>query len=75
MYQAKDVPGQLVANRIRRNIAQIMQARGMSGTSGLPSISGMGLYRFISGKSDMTLTRVQRIADDLGVTVAELLSG
>ena len=73
MYQVKEVEGQIYTNRIRKNVARIMESRGMAGSKGLPSLSHQGLYLFIAGKSDMTVTRVQQIADDLGVSIFELM--
>jgi transcriptional regulator with XRE-family HTH domain len=73
MYTARDIEGQIYSNRIRRNIAQIMGSRGMAGYKGLPSISSPGLARFIHGKGDITVTRLQRVADDLGVSIFELM--
>jgi len=36
-------------------------------------MTSAGLYKFMTGRVDMTITRVQMIADDLGVSVNELL--
>jgi len=73
MYTPKDVPGQTYSNRVRRNVARIMRSRGMPGSGGLPHMTSAGLYKFMTGRVDMTITRVQMIADDLGVSVNELL--
>ena len=73
MYIAQTVDGQTYSNRVRQNIAAIMGARGMAGMNGLPNLSQSGLYKFISGRGDITITRLQMVADDLGVSIFELL--
>ena len=74
MYQVKEVENQLYANRIRKNVARVMDERGMPGHLGLPSMTKVGLYKFISCGSDITITRLQQIADDLGVSIFELMA-
>ena len=74
MYTARDVVGQTYTNRIRRNIARIMSQRGMPGSGGLQHMSAAGLFKFLSGNADITITRLQHVADDLGVSIHELLS-
>lgn len=74
MYTPVEVDGQLYSNRVRKNIAKIMQQRGMSGNRGLPNMTGAGLFRFLSGGCDITMTRAQLLADDLGVTLNELIA-
>jgi hypothetical protein len=74
MYTPKDVAGQTYTNRIRRNVARVMSQRGMAGSRGLPHMSSAGLFKFLSGNADITITRLQHVADDLGVSVGELLS-
>jgi len=73
MYKPVQVDGQFYSNRIRKNVAKIMEERGMPGSQGLPRMTAAGLYKFMSGNADITMTRVQWLADDLGVSVAELL--
>jgi hypothetical protein len=73
MYKPVQIKGQFYTNRVRKNVAKIMEERGMSGSKGLPHMSSAGLYKFMSGGADITMTRVQMIADDLGVSVPELL--
>jgi len=73
MYTANEVDGQLYSNRVRINIARIMESRGMSGGKGLPNMSHTGLYKFVSGRGDITVTRLQQIAEDLGVGFFDLL--
>ena len=73
MYVAQSVEGQTYSNRIRLNIASIMESRGMVGMNGLPSLSQSGLYKFVSGRGDITITRLQMVADDLGVSIFDLL--
>ena len=74
MYKPVPVEGQFFTNRVRKNVFKIMEARGMAGSQGLPRMSPAGLYKFMSGGADITLTRAQLIADDLGVSLHELLS-
>jgi hypothetical protein len=73
MYTPAQVKGQFYTNRVRKNVARIMTERDMPGSKGLPHMSAAGLYKFMSGGADITMTRMQMIADDLGVSVAELL--
>ena len=73
MYTVKEVEGQPYTNRVRWNIARIMQNRGMSGFRALPSISQSGLYKLVGGGGDITVTRLAAVADDLGVSIFELL--
>jgi hypothetical protein len=73
MYLAKEVKGQLYSNRIRNNIQKIMESRDMAGSAGLPHMTKNGLYKFVSGRGDITVTRLQIVADDLGVSIFELL--
>lgn len=73
MYTAKPVEGQIYSNRIRKNLQRIMESRGMPGTGGLPHLTAAGLYKFMTGGCDITVTRAQLVADDLGITLQELL--
>lgn len=74
MYTPKQVDGQTYSNRIRLNVAAIMESRGLAGGNGLPNMTAAGLYKFMSGRSDITVTRAQLLADDLGVSLPELLA-
>ena len=74
MYKARSIDGQTYSNRVRQNLWRIMESRNMVGMQGLPSLSQSGLYKFIAGGGDMTITRLQHVADDLGVTIFELLA-
>lgn len=73
MYTPVDVTGQTYSNRIRRNVARLMRGRGLPGSGGLPHMSAAGLYKFMSGNSDITVSRASLLADDLGVSLSELL--
>ena len=74
MYTAKEVEGQDFSNRVRKNIERIMTSRGIPGGHGLPHMTAAGLYKFMSGRCDITVTRASQIADDLGVSLQELLA-
>jgi len=74
MYRVKTIDGQTYSNRVRLNLAQLMDRRGMPGYVALPSLSQSGLYKFVAGGGDMTITRLQHVADDLGVSIFTLLS-
>ena len=73
MFNFKEVDGQMYTNRIRKNVVRIMTERGMAGSRGLPHFSAAGLFRFLNGKHDITVTKAQTLADDLGVSLHELL--
>jgi transcriptional regulator with XRE-family HTH domain len=74
MYTACEKDGQTYTNRIRKNVSRIMTERGMRAYRGLPHMSQAGLYKFLSGKADITVTKLQLLADDLGVSVFELMT-
>jgi transcriptional regulator with XRE-family HTH domain len=74
MFVAQEIDGQVYSNRIRRNLSRIMVERGVLGYKGLPHMSASGLYKFISGRGDITITKLQEVADDLGVGFFDLLS-
>ena len=73
MYKASEVKGQIYSNRIRANLSRIMEQRGMSGKKALPHMGHAGLWKFVSGRGDITVTRLQHIADDLGIGFFDLL--
>lgn len=73
MLTAKHVAGQTYSNRVRKNLAQILTARGITSRQALPNFSQSGLHKFISGRGDITLTKLQIIADDLSVSIFDLL--
>lgn len=60
---------------IRRNIKNLLDARGMT-PSGLAKEIGMAnalIYGYLSGKNDPGFEQVERIASGLGTTVAALI--
>lgn len=73
MRTAKVVAGQTYSNRVRKNLSQLLVARGITSRQALPNFSQSGLHKFISGRGDITLTKLQIIADDLGVSIFDLL--
>lgn len=73
MFTAKLVPGQTYTNRVRLNLQRIGNARGIH-TTHLPNFSEAGLWKFMRGGSDITLFKLQTLADDLGVPIFELLA-
>lgn len=73
MFTAKQVPGQTYSNRVRKNLCKVMEARGITSRQALPNMSQSGLHKFVSGRGDITLTKLQIIADDLGVSIFDLL--
>lgn len=73
MYTHRPIDGQRYSNRVRANICRIMESRGMAGGNGLPRLSQSGLYKFVAGGGDMTITKLQDVAEDLEVSIFELL--
>lgn len=70
MVAVKEIDGQTYMNRVRFNLARLLEMRG---TLELPSLSRSGAYRVLTQGGDMTITRLQRVSDDLGVSLFELL--
>lgn len=67
------VDGELYANRARYNVRRIMAEKGLMIKHGLPSMSSRGLYNFSRYGADITLTKLQGVAEDLGVKLETLL--
>lgn len=54
-------------DRIKRNIRKVIDGQGYSFTRGLQSITKRQLYRIEKGESDVTVGKLQAIADEIGV--------
>jgi hypothetical protein len=55
-------------------MSRIMVERDLRAYKGLPHMSQSGLFKFLTGQTDITLTRLQQVADDLGVSIFDLLA-
>jgi transcriptional regulator with XRE-family HTH domain len=65
--------GQDISNRARENIYRLLDERGISVRRGLKALKFRGLYNFLSSRSDITVTRLQRVAEELGVSFEEII--
>ena len=74
-YNWKAVEGQDWSNRARYNIYKIMREKNIAGTSvHLDGLSHKKLFVFMSGRQDITLTKLQLLADFLDVRFYDLFN-
>jgi hypothetical protein len=71
--QWKPVQGQKYSNRARYHLCRIMLERGYSMRDGLDCITSRALYNFTRYGSDITLNRLTRIVDEIGITLGTVL--
>lgn len=71
-FKWKPRPGQEFANRARFHIHRLLTAREIPITQGLKCCASRTLYKFINGRSDMTITMLENVASELGTSVLGL---
>ena len=72
-YKWKEVEGQELANRARYNIYRIMRHKNLPASQNvIAGISAKKIYTFLSGRQDITLTKLEIIADGLHVGITTL---
>lgn len=72
-YSWKSVPGQDYSNRARYNICYFMRKNNIAASSNvIPGVSAKKIYLFLSGKQDITISKLGLIANYLGMDICNL---
>lgn len=58
-------------DRLRKNFKPLIEKQGFTFSRDLKSITRRQLYRIHSGQSDVTLGKLQTIADEIGVDLLD----
>lgn len=72
-FEVRPVGGQELSNTIRRNIHALMRSKDMPLRAGLECMPFSTLYSYLGGKNDISITRLQDIAKELGVNPVMLM--
>lgn len=58
-------------DRLRKNFRKQIEAKGFTFARDLKSITRRQMYRIHSGQSDVTVSKLQSIADEIGVDLLD----
>ena len=68
-----EVPGQEYSNRARYHLRRLMHERGYPFSEGLNAYAARSMYNFVHEGADITLFKLELIAEELDVKVETML--